>query len=69
MKKLARYPDKEPEFLDGDKMRNQMEVAMRKKIFLMVLVGLGFSLNAQQTLYAQDSDKVVILSPRIGVCN
>jgi hypothetical protein len=42
-----------------------MEVAMRKKIFLMVLVGLAF-LSMPNRLFAQDSDKVVILSPRVG---
>ena len=46
-------------------MTNQMEVAMRKKILLAILVGLGF-LSVPNTLLAQDSDKVVILSPRVG---
>jgi hypothetical protein len=42
-----------------------MEVAMRKKIFLMILVGLTL-LSIPKRVLAQDSDKVVILSPRVG---
>ena len=38
---------------------------MRKKIFLMILVGLAL-LSMPNSLQAQDSDKVVILSPRVG---
>jgi opacity protein-like surface antigen len=42
-----------------------MEVAMTEKIFLMILVGLAF-LSVPKRLLAQASDKVVILSPRVG---
>jgi hypothetical protein len=42
-----------------------VEVAMRKKIFLMILIGLAL-LSIPKRVLAQDSDKVVILSPRVG---
>jgi hypothetical protein len=42
-----------------------MEVAMKKKIFFMILVALAL-LSIQEGVLAQDSDKVVILSPRVG---
>ena len=38
---------------------------MRKKIFFMILVGLAF-VSVPNSIQAQDSDKVVILSPRVG---
>jgi hypothetical protein len=44
---------------------NQMEVAMRKKTFLMILIGLAL-VSIPKRVLAQDSDKVVILSPRVG---
>jgi hypothetical protein len=38
---------------------------MRKKVLLMILLGLGI-LSRPNRLQAQDGDKVVILSPRVG---
>jgi hypothetical protein len=38
---------------------------MRKKIFWMILIGLAL-LSFPKTVLAQDSDKVMILSPRVG---
>jgi hypothetical protein len=42
-----------------------MEVAMRKKIFLTMLIGLAL-LSIPKRVLAQDSDKVVIMSSRVG---
>jgi hypothetical protein len=44
---------------------NQLEVAMRKKIFWMILIGLAL-VSIPKRVLAQDTDKVVILSPRVG---